>query len=67
MDPAELFGIPHSCLQRLLRTDQDMPLKNKGSRTLFTPEQDKELSRIVKLSACGFGLEWNGKSIWPKQ
>ena len=44
---AELFGVPHLYLQRFLRTGQDKPLKNKGSRALFTTEQDKELSRIL--------------------
>ena len=59
----ELLGVPHSRLQRLLRTGQDKPLKSKGIRTMFTLEQDKELSRIVKLSACAFGLERNGDPI----
>ena len=30
-----------SCLRRLLRAGQDKPLKNKGSWTVFTPEQAK--------------------------
>ena len=37
---AELFGVPHLYLQRLLRAGQYKPLKNKGRRTMFTPEQD---------------------------
>ena len=36
---AELFGV-HLFLQRFLRTGHDKPLKNKGRRTMFTPEQD---------------------------
>ena len=43
-------------MSALLRSGQDKPLKSKGSRTKFTPEQDEELSRIVKLSACDFHL-----------
>ena len=52
----ELSGVPHLYFQRFLRTDQGKPLKNKGRRTMFTPEQDLKLSRIEKLSAHGFRL-----------
>ena len=37
---AELSGVPHSCLQRCLRTGQDKPLKNENRRTVFSSEQD---------------------------
>ena len=37
---AELFGVPHLYLQRFLGTGQYKPLKNKGRRTMFTPEED---------------------------
>ena len=36
----ELFGVPHLYLQRFLRTGQDIPLKNKDRRTMFSSEQD---------------------------
>lgn len=57
---ADLFGVPHSCLQRRLQSGQDKPSKNKGRQTTFTAEQENELvSRILKLCACGFGLDCN--------
>ena len=37
---AELFGVPHLYLQRILRTGQVKPLKSKSRQTTFTPEQD---------------------------
>ena len=37
---AELFGVPHSCLEQCLQTGQDKPLKNKDRRTISTLEQD---------------------------
>ncbi|XP_069703714.1 uncharacterized protein [Periplaneta americana] len=55
---AELYGVPHSCLQRRLRSGQDKPLKNKGGQTTFTKEQEQALvSRLLKFSACGFGMD----------
>ena len=32
---AELFGVPHSCLQRCVRTDQDKPSKIKTRFKIF--------------------------------
>ena len=62
---AELFGVPHSCLQQCLQTGQDKPLENKDRQTISTPEQDLKFSKIVKLSAHGFRLHYNNDLIYP--
>ena len=54
---AELFGVPRSCLHRRLQSGSDDPLKKKGGQTTFTCQQEEKLvQRILRLSACGFGL-----------
>ncbi|PSN46851.1 hypothetical protein C0J52_24200 [Blattella germanica] len=54
---AELFGVPRSCLHRRLQSGSDVPLKKKGGQTTFTSQQEEQLlQRILRLSACGFGL-----------
>ena len=60
---AELFAVPHSCLERCLQTGQDKPWKNKDRPTISTPEQDLKLSRTVKLSAHGFRLAYNNDPL----
>ena len=62
---AELFGVPHLYQQQFLRTGHDKPLKNKGRRTMFTPQQDFKLCRIVKMSTQGFTLGYNNDPIYP--
>ena len=59
-----LVAVPHSNLQRCLRTGQDKLLKNKNRRTMFTPELQLKLSRIVKLSAHGFRVGYNNGPIY---
>ncbi|PSN29856.1 hypothetical protein C0J52_27141 [Blattella germanica] len=52
-----LFGVPRSCLHRRLQSGSDVPLKKKGGQTTFTSQQEEQLvQRILRLSACGFGL-----------
>ena len=62
---AEMSGVPHSFLQRYLRTGQVKQLKNNDRRTIYIPKQDLKLSSIVKLSAHGFRLDYNNDLIYP--
>lgn len=51
---AELFGVPHSCLQRRLQSGNDYPAKVKGPQTIFNKEQEIEQQNILTESTTSY-------------
>jgi hypothetical protein len=55
----ELFGVPHSYIQRRLYCHLDRPLSNKAWQTVYSKDQEKgPVTRIMELYIYGLEMDY---------